>query len=88
MVFHYTWNSQSRATSMRKGHLTCVGALRGLLDEDPQEKPLKTMNNWIVKNHTPQGWPTDTYYLYYDTFALFTTQHEAGRTEATRSCPC
>ncbi|MHC5067959.1 MAG: prenyltransferase/squalene oxidase repeat-containing protein [Planctomycetota bacterium] len=55
-----------------KRHLACVGALCGVFlgftGDDPK---LASMINWVVKHQTPKSWPTDTYYMYYNTLAVF-----------------
>ncbi|MHC5067961.1 MAG: prenyltransferase/squalene oxidase repeat-containing protein [Planctomycetota bacterium] len=63
-----------------KRHLACVGALcavfLGYDDDDPR---FASMINWIARHQTPQAWPTDTYYLYYNTMAMFMAGGEQWR---------
>lgn len=70
-VFPYTWNADTDAIK-RPGDMTCVGALVAVfLGRNQGDVMLESMGNWIMQNHLPQAWPTDTYYMYYNTLSIF-----------------
>lgn len=68
--FPYTWDGSDNKVSTHNGDLTCVGLLCAVF-LGAEDRQLKTMANWCFKHQTPQGWPTDTYYLYYNTLGMF-----------------
>ncbi len=55
-----------------EGHLSCVGALCAVyLGHHKGDLMLETMANTIMKTNFPQTYPTNTYFLYYNTLAIF-----------------
>ncbi len=78
--FPYTWNATTDAVSMHNGNLTSVGALcavfLGKREGDPM---LETMGNWIFQNQLPTQYPTDTYFMYYNTLTMFQLGGERWR---------
>ncbi len=75
--FPYVWNVTTGAVEIGKpgadAHdLAPVGALcavfLGATSGDPM---LESLCNHIEKHQTPTAWPTNTYYLYYNTLAMF-----------------
>ena len=68
--FPYTWNGSDNKVSTHNGDLTCVGLLCAVF-LGAEDRQLKTMANWCFAHQTPKGWPTDTYYLYYNTLGMF-----------------
>ena len=75
-TFPYVWNSQTDAVEVERGgdhhDMASVGALcavfLGRLAGDPM---LNSLANHIVKHQTPTAYPCNTYYLYYNTLAMF-----------------
>ena len=54
------------------GHLFSVGALSAVyLGHHKGDVMLETMANSIMKNNYPTAYPTNTYFLYYNTLAIF-----------------
>jgi hypothetical protein len=69
-VFPYTYDATS--DKVDKDHLSCVGALCAIyLGHHKGDVMLETMANTIMKNDYPTKWPTNTYFLYYNTLAVF-----------------
>ncbi|HYE07089.1 MAG TPA: prenyltransferase/squalene oxidase repeat-containing protein [Planctomycetota bacterium] len=75
--FPYVWNATTGAVEIGKpgadAHdLAPVGALcavfLGATGGDPM---LESLCNHIERHQTPTAWPTNTYYLYYNTLAMF-----------------
>jgi len=68
--FPYTWNQNSGATD--KEDRVPMGALcavfLGHLGDDPM---LNSMANFIMAKQLPKTYPMDTYYMYYNTLAIF-----------------
>jgi hypothetical protein len=69
-VFPYTFDATS--DKVDKAHLACVGALCAIyLGHHRGDVMLETMGNYIMKHDYPNTWPTNTYFLYYNTLAVF-----------------
>lgn len=69
-VFPYTFDATS--DKVDKSHLSCVGALCAVyLGHHKGDVMLETMANYITKHDYPTTWPTNTYFLYYNTLAIF-----------------
>ena len=69
-VFPYTYDATSEKVD--KEHLSCVGALCAVyLGHTKGDVMLETMANHIMKHDYPTTWPTNTYFLYYNTLAIF-----------------
>ena len=69
-VFPYTYDANTDKAD--KDHLSCVGALCAIyLGHHKGDVMLETMANTIMKNDFPNAWPTNTYFLYYNTLAVF-----------------
>ena len=75
-TFPYVWNSQTDAVQVEPGaeqhDMASVGALcavfLGVLNDDPM---LNSLANHVMKYQTPTTYPCNTYYLYYNTLAMF-----------------
>jgi hypothetical protein len=69
-VFPYTFDATT--DKVEKEHLSCVGALCAVyLGHHQGDVMLETMANSIMKNDYPTAWPTNTYFLYYNSLAIF-----------------
>jgi len=68
--FPYTWNPQSGAVKHAPSRAS-IGALSAAFLHVDDGRILPTLANWIVDNQLPDGYPCNTYYLYYNTFAVF-----------------
>ena len=78
--FPYTFNEVTKTTA--RNHLSCIGALCAVfLGYNAEDKLLTTMCNDILDRHLDKSrtWPTDSYYMYYNTLALF--QHGGDKLE-------
>nr|MDA3960146.1 terpene cyclase/mutase family protein [Planctomycetota bacterium] len=68
--FPYTWDSGTGETKhdsrVPMGALSAV--FLGYRAGDPM---LESMGNYIMKNQVPKSYPTNTYYMYYNTLAIF-----------------
>lgn len=80
--FPYTWNAVNNSVSTRnnvgikdngfRDNLACVGLLGGVfLGVDPNEIMMQTMANYVMENDVPTGYPTNTYFMYYNTLGIF-----------------
>lgn len=75
--FPYTWNSSTDAVEVgapgsNHHDMAPVGALMAVfLGRTAEDVPLNTMANHIMKYQFPQAYPTNTYYMYYNTLAIF-----------------
>ena len=70
-TFCYTFNQVNDETKNRDG-LTCVGALCSVfLGKRPGDGMLDSLVNQIMNKYVPAGYPTNTYYMYYNTLAVF-----------------
>ena len=79
--FPYTWDSTTGAVKHHDGDLTCVGTLCAVfLGRRSGDSLLETTGNWCFENQTPAAWPTDTYYLYYNTLSMFQLGGERWQT--------
>jgi len=68
--FPYTFDATSQKVD--KDHLACVGALCAVyLGHHQGDVMLETLGNYIMKHDFPRQWPTNTYFLYYNTLAIF-----------------
>lgn len=75
-VFPYTWNARTGAVQVTPGgdshDLSCVGAVCAVfLHRDGNDPMLNTLANHIEKTQKPTAWPLNTYYLYYNSLAIF-----------------
>ena len=69
-VFPYTWNASNN--SIDKDHLAPVGALCAVfLGHHAGDIMLETLCNSIMKNNFVTTYPTNTYFMYYNTLAIF-----------------
>jgi len=70
--FPYTWNQNSGAISEDKKDRVPMGALSavflGYKADDPM---LNSMANFIMAKQLPKAYPMNTYYMYYNTLAIF-----------------
>ena len=79
--FPYTWNATNDAVVHHNGDLTCVGLLCAVfLGRRQGDILLDTMANWCYNNQTPDAFPTDTYYMYYNTLGMFQVGGEKWQT--------
>ena len=77
--FPYTWNAVANTTS--RTNLACVGLLCGVfLGIDPNETLMQTMANYVMANNLPTGYPTNTYFMYYNTLGIFQMGGERWQT--------
>jgi len=75
-VFPYTWDAETGAVKVTPGadshDMSCVGAVCSVfLHKDANDPILATLVNHIEKTQKPTAWPTNTYYLYYNSMAMF-----------------
>lgn len=75
-TFPYTWNSGTGAVDISRGEqhkdLASVGALLAVfLGHEAGDPMLESLCNYGAAKQTPTAYPTNTYYLYYNTLALF-----------------
>jgi len=79
-VFPYTYDEV--ADEAQANRLACVGALCAVfLGHQAGDLMLETLANEIMHTHFPksQRYPTDTYYMYYNTLAIFQLGGERWR---------
>jgi hypothetical protein len=73
--FPYTFDAitdKVGGNSSGDGHLSCVGAVCAVfLGHHAGDPMLETMSNYIMNHDFPQTYPTNTYFLYYNTMAIF-----------------
>ncbi len=70
-LFHYTWDS---VANQAKGHdhLAPVGALCAVfLGHHKGDVMLESLCNYIMQKQVPTKYPCNTYYMYYNTLAIF-----------------
>ena len=70
--FCYMWNLDT--DELKHDDRTCIGALCAVfLGYRQGDVLLETMANWIMENDFPKttSYPTNTYYMYYNTLAIF-----------------
>ena len=70
--FCYTWNPQSN--EFKGSNRTCIGGLCAVfLGYRQGDVMLETMANWVMNHDFPdtQAYPTNTYYMYYNTLFIF-----------------
>ncbi|MDA3960147.1 MAG: terpene cyclase/mutase family protein [Planctomycetota bacterium] len=69
-VFPYSWNASTNETKhdsrVPMGLLS--GVFLGLRGGDPM---LESMGNYVMAKQVPTSYPTNTYYMYYNTLAIF-----------------
>jgi len=75
-VFPYVWNSQDGSVQVEPGakqhDLSCVGALCAVfLGHQADDPVLNSLANHIDKTQYPTAYPTNTYYLYYNSMVMF-----------------
>ena len=69
-VFPYTWNASTNAAD--KDHLAPVGALCAVfLGHHAGDIMLETLCNSIMNKNFVTAYPTNTYFMYYNTLAIF-----------------
>jgi hypothetical protein len=69
-VFPYTYDASSGAAD--KDHLAPVGALCAVfLGHHAGDIMLESLCNYVMKNQFPAAYPTNTYFMYYNTLAVF-----------------
>jgi hypothetical protein len=75
--FPYVWNPQNNTVQIdavgSKNHdMACVGALCAVfLGHKSGDMMLESLCNYVMKHQVPQGYPCNTYYMYYNTLAIF-----------------
>lgn len=84
--FPYTWNATDNTFSIdavgSPAHdLACVGALCAVfLNHKSGDVMLETMCNYSMKHQLPAAYPCNTYYLYYNSMAMFQAGGDRWRT--------
>ncbi|NRA37443.1 MAG: terpene cyclase/mutase family protein, partial [Planctomycetes bacterium] len=69
-TFCYTYDAV--ADTAKGGKLECVGALCAIfLGKKPGDGMLDSLINKIMDKQVPQGYPTNTYFMYYNTLNIF-----------------
>jgi len=72
--FPYVWNTGEERLNPGNGHVNLasvglvVGVFVGRTAGDPM---IESLANWVLANQVPTTYPCNTYYLYYNTLALF-----------------
>jgi hypothetical protein len=75
--FPYTYMTDSAAVDLPPGpewlhDLSCVGAVCAVfLGHHAGDTMLETLANYAVNHQTPTAYPCNTYYMYYNTLAVF-----------------
>jgi hypothetical protein len=74
--FPYTWDSATNAIVLEKGaehhDLAPVGALCAVfLGHKSGDMMLESLCNYVMNHQFPASYPTNTYYMYYNTLAIF-----------------
>jgi len=89
--FPYTYQTDSTATEIAAApgprqpgpndhDLTCVGAACAVFLGGRAEDPMLTsMANYISNHYLPTSWPTNIYYMYYNTMTMFQVGGEKWR---------
>ena len=80
-TFPYTWNSETDAVEVKPGSdshdMAPVGALMAVfLHHDSKDPMLNSMANHIMTHMFPKAYPLNTYYMYYNTLAMFMVNDE------------
>ncbi len=91
--FPYTWTTGTNSVDISPGpadekDLACVGGMcavfLGHLAGDPM---LETLTNYTLKHQLPAAWPCNTYYLYYNTMAMFQVGGDKWKTWQKQAIP-
>jgi hypothetical protein len=74
--FPYSWMSDTNAIILEKGavhhDMAPVGALCSVfLGHHAGDMMLESLCNYVMAHQFPAAWPTNTYYMYYNTLAIF-----------------
>jgi hypothetical protein len=75
--FPYTYMTDSAAVDISAGpawmkDLACVGAVCAVfLGHHAGDTMLETLSNYVMNHQTPTAYPCNTYYMYYNTLAVF-----------------
>ena len=81
-TFPYTWNAETDAVEVKRGNdvghdMAPVGALLAVfLGHKADDPMLNSMANHIMKYQFPNAYPCNTYYMYYNTLAIFQVSGE------------
>jgi hypothetical protein len=76
-TFAYTWNANTDAVEVKppgsgNHEMAPVGALCSVfLGHHGGDIMLETLCNYVMKHQFPKQYPTNTYYMYYNTLAVF-----------------
>jgi hypothetical protein len=69
--FPYTWDSVGGKAEGQPSR-ACIGALCGVfLGHKADDPMLNSLANYIMKHQMPKQFPTNLYYMYYNTLAIF-----------------
>jgi hypothetical protein len=77
--FPYSWDSAT--DKAEGGSLACVGMVCGVFTGRKAGDPLmESLANFVMANQVPKGYPTNTYYMYYNTLGIFQIGGEKWKT--------
>ncbi len=71
-LFPYTWNAETDEVKGSSAGRASIGALCSVfLGNRPGDGILDSLTNSIMDSQVPTSYPTNTYYMYYNTLAIF-----------------
>jgi hypothetical protein len=81
--FSYSWTSGATVFADNFGHqnMAPVGMVCAVfLGHRAGDTMLETLANYVMNHQTPKAYPTDTYYMYYNTLGVFQVGGERWKT--------
>ncbi|MCK6490565.1 MAG: terpene cyclase/mutase family protein [Planctomycetes bacterium] len=70
--FPYNWKTGEETITDGHKNLACVGLVCGVfLGKTAGDPMIESLANYVMNNQVPKGYPTNTYYMYYNTLAIF-----------------
>ncbi len=72
--FSYCWNTGATSFAEGFGHqnMAPVGLVCGIfLGRGPGDTMVETLATYVMNKQTPKAYPTNTYYMYYNTLGIF-----------------